>query len=242
MSKKEVAAAQEAAMPAFMNANSNRGSEGVGADDLVIPRIEIIQSLSPQRKKSDEAYIEGAEEGMAFNTVTNELYNGKLIIVPVFYRKEWVLWKDRDAGGGFAVAFPNEADAARARQEQENPDQYEALDTGQHFVLIVKEDGSFDEAVISMAKTKMKASRQLNSLVKMRGGDRFSSQYELEVVEVKGDKGDYFNWKVSAKGWVSEEIYRAGESLYEAVSSGQRDVSRADTDGAEGEIIDSEVC
>ena len=51
-----------------------RGSENVTTDDMLIPRIELVQALSPARKKSDAAYIEGAEEGMLYNNVTRELY------------------------------------------------------------------------------------------------------------------------------------------------------------------------
>ena len=49
------------------------GLENVTNDDITIPRLAIIQSGSPQRKKKDEKYIEGADEGMIFNTVTNTL-------------------------------------------------------------------------------------------------------------------------------------------------------------------------
>ena len=58
--------------PDFMG-NSQRGSEDVTIDDLTIPRVDIIQDLSPQHKKNKPEYIEGAEVGMLFNTVTGKL-------------------------------------------------------------------------------------------------------------------------------------------------------------------------
>ncbi len=210
-------------MPDFMNQGPSRGNEDVTVDDLSIPRLDVIQSLSPQRKKSDPAYIEGAEEGMLFNSVTQALYGTEVAFVPVFFRKEYVVWKDRDAGGGFCGAFSSQAEAQR-EADALGPN-HEVVDTAQHFGLIVHSASNFEEVVISMAKSKMKTSRQLNTLCKMAGGDRFSSLYNVKAVEVNGDKGDYYSMTVKRMGYVSEELYRVGEALYNAVSGGERDVN-----------------
>lgn len=49
------------------------GLGGLGKDDLAIPFLTILQSNSPQVKRSDGEYVEGAQEGMLFNTVTKQL-------------------------------------------------------------------------------------------------------------------------------------------------------------------------
>ena len=77
-----------------------RGAENVTTDDMIIPRIELVQALSPARKKSDAAYIEGAEEGMLYNNVTRELYGEAVTVVPIYYTKQFLVWKDRKSGGG----------------------------------------------------------------------------------------------------------------------------------------------
>lgn len=223
-------------MPDFMK-NSNRGNEDVTVDDLSIPRLDVLQSLSPQRKKTDPAYIEGAEEGILFNSVTQALYGTEVAFVPVFFRKEYVVWKDRDSGGGFCGAFPSQAEA-QAEANSLGSDVHQVVDTAQHFGLIVHSPSNFEEVVISMAKSKMKTSRQLNTLCKMAGGDRFSSMYKIKAVEVNGDKGDYYSMSVKGMGYVTEEIYRVGEALYNAVSGGERDVNYVeaeveDTEGTE---------
>ena len=50
--------------------------EGVDYEtsELQIPFIRVIQALSPQIKKSDAAFIKGAEQGDLFNTVTGEVW------------------------------------------------------------------------------------------------------------------------------------------------------------------------
>ncbi|RKZ84568.1 MAG: hypothetical protein DRQ39_08190 [Gammaproteobacteria bacterium] len=219
-------------MPAFMDANSGRGNEDVTVDDLSIPRMDVIQSLSPQRKKNDPAYIEGAEEGMLFNSVTQALYGTEVAFIPVFFRKEYVVWKDRDAGGGFGGAFPSQAEAQKVADDLGN-DTHQVVDTAQHFGLIVHSASNFEEVVISMAKSKMKTSRQLNTLCKMSGGDRFSSVYNIKAVEVNGDKGDYYSMTVKRMGYVSEEMYKVGEALYNAVSGGERNVNYVEAEAEE---------
>ena len=53
MSKQLKTNSGEVARPAFMDPSSTRGSEGVGIDDITIPRVDVLQALSPQRKKTN---------------------------------------------------------------------------------------------------------------------------------------------------------------------------------------------
>ena len=59
-SKKAVAEKKDQA-PAHIRQGEGRGNENVGTEDIQIPRISVLQALSPQIKKSDPSYIEGAE-------------------------------------------------------------------------------------------------------------------------------------------------------------------------------------
>jgi hypothetical protein len=194
--------------------------------------------LSPQRKKNDPEYIEGAEEGLLFNTVTGELYGSSILFVPVYFRKEWCIWKLQAAGGGFEGAYETEAEAMAEFDRQgyaedtfkkgdERICAHEIVDMGQHFGIVVHDNGKLEDIVISMSKSKMKVSRQFNTIVKMAGGDRFSRIYKIGVVEDENGAGQkYFNLSVAAKGYVSESTYRAAERMYEAISSGEKNVER----------------
>jgi hypothetical protein len=206
-----------------------RGSEGVTLSDMTIPRLEIIQSLSPQRKKNDPAYIAGAEEGLIFNTASHKLYGTKVYVVPVLWRKEYVTWRDRNKGGGFCGAFPTFDAAEQAVASRDDHADIEVLDTAQNFVLVCAADGSgAEEAVVSMSKSKMSASRQWNTLVRMAGGDRFSRVYRLETVLTKGAKGEYYNWKITQLGATPPALFERAVSMYESVAAGIRDVARDD--------------
>jgi len=213
-------------LPAYMSQTSHRGAENVTTEDLSIPRIDVVQALSPQRKKSDPAFIEGAEEGMLYNSITGELYGTSLDFIPVFFRKEHIVWKDRDSGGGFCGAFADRQEAVD-RMNELGADLHDVNDTAQHFIMILKSGGKLEEAVLSMAKSKLKCSRQLNTLCRMSGGDTFASHFTLATNEASSDKGDYWSYNVKRIGWVEEDQYKAGEVLYESIAAGQRDVNRS---------------
>lgn len=224
--------------PSWMG-EGTRGSEEVTIQDVTIPRLSIIQDLSPQRKKNQAEYIEGAEEGMLFNTVTNELFTSSVLFVPVYFRLEWLVWKNRDAGGGLQGVFATQEDAVEfvgqhplAGQVTEKGEPVlEIQDTAQQFGLLLDPNSPVanpraTEIVVSMSKSQLKPSRQLNSMIRIATGDRWERYYRLSAVEVDGAKGTYYNWKVEQLGFVSEAIFAQAEALYESVVSGKRDVDR----------------
>ena len=212
--------------PSYMK-EGTRGSENVTANDLIIPRVGLIQALSPQRKKTNAEYIEGAEEGAMFNSVTSELYGETLEFIPVYFKVEHVIWKDREKGGGFRGAFDSVESAMAAKNDLEDGDDCEIKETAQHYVLIPKDDGAMEEAILSMSSSKLSTSRKLNSLARIAGGDRFSRKYALSSVEVDGAKGEYYSYTVKmVDGFVDEDEYKAGETMYDNISSGKRTIDR----------------
>lgn len=223
-------------VPDYVDTGSMAGNEAVKSEDLTIPRVDVFQSLSPQINPRKSEYIEGAEPGLLFNTATEEIYGDEVTIIPVLFRKEYVIWKDRDSGGGFRGAFPTFEHAEKHREELEDANLCESVETAQHFCLVVKEDGSTEEAVISMSKSKLKCSRDLNTQARMRGGPRFATAYKLSSVEATNQNNqDYYNIKTKPLGWVPEELFHHAESMYESVRSGAKDVARdaPDAEGAE---------
>jgi hypothetical protein len=55
---------------AILLADQGSGAEGMDSQDFMIPRISILQQMSPQINKRDGEYVEGADAGDIFNTVT----------------------------------------------------------------------------------------------------------------------------------------------------------------------------
>ena len=212
--------------PDWLDPDSFRGSEDVTAKDVILPRLDVLQALSPQIKKSDPQYIEGAEQGIVFNTLSGELYGESITFIPVVFKREFIVWQDRKAGGGFRGAFNTAEEAEHERQMLENPDGHEVVETHVHFILLVHEDGRTEEAVLSLSKSKRKVSRKLNSLIQMIPGDRFARVYKLTAIEVDGPKGEYWSFDVAPMGYATKALWEAGQRTYEAITRGERGIDR----------------
>jgi hypothetical protein len=89
-----VASANSVALNNRYVEDAGAGFEDADANAYAIPFLQILQSGSPQCKKSDGAYIKGAEEGMFYNTVTQELYDGDegVVVIPCHYMQRFVEW------------------------------------------------------------------------------------------------------------------------------------------------------
>lgn len=71
------------------------GFEDEEAGDMIIPRVKVIQTLSPERKDKI------ANEGDIINSLTKDKLNGK-VFIPVFKFNNNIDWKDRSEGGGMS--------------------------------------------------------------------------------------------------------------------------------------------
>lgn len=233
-------------LPAYIKQGGGRGNENVSTSDLVIPRLEIAQLLSPALKESKPEYIPECREGDIFNTVTRGIYPREtgVLVIPILYKKEYLVWKDRKEGGGFRGSYPT-LDEANARiAGEQDAASLTAAETGQQLVLVVNEDGTTDEsmlAMVSMSRTKLKVSKNWNSLIRLNGGDRFSRMYRLITSDEQNSNGDeYKNFQVMAAGFPEEAAYKLAEQIYESVASGALNY-RMDTsqEGAEDETKSS---
>lgn len=78
------------------------GLENVTSRDLLIPRLTILQDLSPQVKKNKPEYIEGAEIGDFCDTAVGEVYK-ELLLIPVYYATILLEWAPRATGKGLVA-------------------------------------------------------------------------------------------------------------------------------------------
>ena len=85
-------------------ADANVQTGTVTQDDLALPFLKILGQLSPEVNKRDGKYVEGAEPGMIYNSVTGELFSGEngVQVIPCYYKLEYVEWKDRGKDGSGA--------------------------------------------------------------------------------------------------------------------------------------------
>ena len=90
---KELATKVEEEKKLAVQAEAPMGFSDDDSADMIIPRVKVIQTLSPERKEKI------AEEGDIINSLTKEKLNGK-VFIPCFKFSNNIWWKDRNDGGG----------------------------------------------------------------------------------------------------------------------------------------------
>lgn len=234
-------------VPDYIKREDKRGTENLGMADLIIPRLEIVQGLSPAVKKGDPGFIPGATAGQLNNSVTRELYGEKVWLLPVDYSVQYLVWRDRKKAeahnnanprnklptdGGFFGAYPTLEEAkARAEEEGGETQCIFPVDTPTHLCLLMnKEKGQLEEIILPMPRTKAKISRQWNTMVKLAGGPRFGRAYEVGTVLQKNSQGDFYNFNIVLLGFPPKGMFERAEKLYDSLQKGERTV-KMDTSG-----------
>lgn len=219
--------------------HAGKGSENVRGDDLSLPFLSILQSNSPQCKKSDPAYIKGAEEGFLLNALEGEVYDPKeteIYVVPAYFEKVLIEWRPREEGGGFVRVYGrDDAILREAERDDKNKDRLPngnilAL-TAQHYCLLVKPNGDITHAVIAMSSTQLKKSRKwlsvIRTIIKKRpdgstyNPPMFAHKYRVTTVAESNDQGSWMGWNFELAGLVTKGQFNAGLGLYQAVEGGR---------------------
>ena len=235
----QVAEKKSAGLPTNMfEDDAAKGLGTIGQEDLALPFLKILGQLSPEVNKRDGKYVEGAEPGMIYNSVSGELYDGVqgINVIPCFYRLEYIEWKDRGEGLGAPVAiYDSSSDIMSKTKPDANykdrlPNGNYIEKTASHFVIVSGERTGASTALISMKSTQLKISRKWNSMmsgIKMKGANgmftpaSFSHVYKLKTTQMSNDKGTWFGWEVSKVGPVTDKgLYDQAKSFSENISKG----------------------
>ena len=233
----QVAEKKSAGLPSNMfEDDAAKGLGAIGQEDLALPFLKILGQLSPEVNKRDGKYVEGAEPGMIYNSVSGDLYDGVkgIDVIPCFYKLEYIEWKDRGEGLGAPVAiYDSSSDIMSKTKPDANykdrlPNGNYIEKTASHFVIVSGDSPS--TALISMKSTQLKISRKWNSMmsgIKMKGANgmftpaSFSHIYKLKTTQMSNDKGTWFGWEVSKVGPVTDKgLYDQAKSFSENISKG----------------------
>ena len=234
----QVAEKKTAGLPANMfEDDAAKGLGNISQEDLALPFLKILGQLSPEVNKRDGKYVEGAEPGMIFNSVSGELYDGVkgIDVIPCFYKLEYIEWKDRGEGLGAPVAiYDSSSDIMSKTKPDANykdrlPNGNYIENTANHFVVLLGKNPT--TALISMKATQLKVSRKWNSMmmgIKMQGKNglftppTYSHIYSLKTVQMSNDKGSWFGWDVSKVGPIEDKaVYEIAKSFAERVGKGE---------------------
>jgi hypothetical protein len=207
---------------------ANAGFENVKTSDILVPRITILQDMSPQIKLEKPEFIEGAKRGMVCDVGTGQLMGDGFLFVPVHYMKVWLEWFPRKSGKGLATIHtdPTIIDQCVLNEKRqpflENGNYIS--ETAQLFGLDVT-DGGCRQVFIPFSSTQLKKSKRLLTLalaeriMTSRGEitpPLFYRSYIMSTVAESNSEGDWFGWKIE-RGMTITELLNSQRIMEAAI-------------------------
>lgn len=207
-------------------------------DQLMTPRILLLQSTSEQTKRGEPQYIEGAREGDFFDTLTQQL-RAELSLVPCHFEINYTEWKPNQgplvkmwgldssgydrAEGTFGDRVTAEGNVIRASFT------YYAL-------LITDESGASLPVVFDLARTQTGAARRFNSLMatlEFKGPNGpftpplFARTYIAGTQRQSNEQGSWMVWKFTP-GPLTLALPGYGAALYAKAKAFKESIARGE--------------
>lgn len=200
--------------------NAPLGFEDESDDDMIIPRIKVINLLSPEVKEKL------AEESDIINSLTKDKLNGARFI-PVFKFNSNIWWKPRNEGGGIQCQARDGKDGQMSSGEQLKcvvcrKNEFDNTKTGREsFPVCTKYinffgfmEGDKMPIVLSFSKTNYQEGKKMFSLAKVTLQNMWNHAYTLEAKKMAKNGNEWYNIVISAAGSTEEADRAYGMSLY----------------------------
>lgn len=185
------------------------GFENVTAKDLIIPRLVILQGLSPQLDKNKPEYIKDAASGDFCDAATSEVWKEGITIIPCYYATVYLEWAPRASGKGLVANHGTDIDKAHKHASMNEEKRWVTKDgnliaeTATFFVLNMSAGGR--RSFVPMTSTQLKNARQwmtilTNERIVRRDGTEmqaplFYRSWEAYSVGQSNAKGSWNGWK-----------------------------------------------
>lgn len=220
-----VATTATSTLPAHYDAEDvGVGFEDFTSDDVAVPFISILQKGSPQVEEDNPKYVHGAKSGALYNTVSNNIYDGKsgITVIPVHRVRTFIEWIPKDQGGGLVQVYQPDApevqralsNAGRQYGKIKINDNNDLVETFSMFCLLVKEDGTFERAIISFSSSQisvykrwMTMAQSINVITadgRLIVPPMFAHKYRLSTVFTQKKDYTWYKFAVRFEGETAE--------------------------------------
>lgn len=236
-------------LAAMLAQDAGLGKENIRTADMAVPRLTVLQPLSPQVTPGKPEYLEAAKPGMIYDSVMNYLYSGSegINCIPVHFRATYLEWIPRKAGGGFVGDLGLNIDETKYKRNPETKlletaEGHEVVLTKEYFAYVLLKEGGIAPAIISMAKTQERKSKVWNTMInqfeipdprdptKMLNPAMFYRSYHLTTTIETNDKGSWFGWKIEPSKNTFDlpngrELYLKARQFHADIAAGKVNVA-----------------
>ena len=205
-------------------------------DMLTIPRLKILQDLSPEVNDRKAEFIEGARPGLICNEQNRRL-DSEVLFIPSAFSVRYIAWRPRKQGGG--LVDPNltleeveqnfQSDGIGSwigmmkPSANEEPIRVEVHQTPEYVGIAKGKDWGPMPVAISMPSTKVKAARKINTSVELtelqgRNGPfrpaMFYHMFRLATGLESGNENEWFGYVVHHLGVAGDGGALASDPVY----------------------------
>ncbi|MCI0565224.1 MAG: hypothetical protein MN733_42700 [Nitrososphaera sp.] len=193
------------------------GLENVSGADLMIPRLTILQKLSPQLEEGHGQFIKNAKYGDFCDVGTGDVFRDELVIIPCFFARVFLEWAPRSSGRGLVGNHGTDGSLLSKCKPDEKkrmvlPNGNYIAETATYFVLNWSAGGR--RSFLPLSSTQLKSSRRWMTLItserlKNNAGIDFTPPifYRSWVATTHDESNNDGTWK----GWTFE----AGQTILE---------------------------
>lgn len=243
----QVAKREEGGRPAYLEKYKNyQSQDNLDSSDLIVPRIKLLQGLSPEVKE-----LNNAKAGIFWHNTMDAPLGQDLKFIPCIVKKQFILFAPREDGrsvlaraaDGVHWDNPNgEWDVKQkgvkgtvnwktAKTVKEsgldqfgsyNPDDPESKPAATlvyEYLCYLPDHPELSPVLISLTRSQVKRAKDLNTKIKMRGIPPYAQQYRAVVVEDSNGTDEYYNYKFLPDGNPEEEIADHCEQLAQSFTN-----------------------
>lgn len=194
------------------------GKENVGMEDLLIPRLCVCNSLSPQRNKTHESFIKGLEEGQLFNSLTGQIYGERATVIPLFFFKNYIKFKDIKEGGGVLAQYTDRSQVPDEELSWNNAaGRPQTTEFKNRMCMVDAGDGNWQPIVVSFKSTGMRQAKKWNSLINMIPLPAYARFYTLVGTPMQKNNNSYFGITVQPAEFCPQAIIDAAKNMFDGL-------------------------
>lgn len=254
------------ALPAYLQGKENAGLSNLDASDLILPRIKLMQAISPEVLASETLKV-----GMFVHNVLNEPIGdgGEFSFIIISHKKKYLLMAPlNDQRGVLARAEdgvhwspPNAVFEVKLKGVKE-PQKWETKPTVREsglaefgssvagdsdskpaavliyeYLVYLPDFPHLSPIVLSCARSAAKKGKDLNSKIQFRGAPLNSMRFKAIAVDDQGDEGPFKNYMFQNDGWATEDEF----NRVEALAAKFTEYKVADEEGSVREADDGKV-
>jgi hypothetical protein len=229
---------QQEVVPEYLkNYKGGEGLTQMGGADLVIPRIKLLQGLSPEPQA-----FESAKAGQYWHNVLNESLGTSFRFIVCFDRKRHILsvplggtpegvlarsddavhwnppnssWEVRLPGTKKSITWRTKPTVKESGLDQygssdpEDPRSPPAAVTFYDYLCLLPDHPDWGPVLLSLTRSQLKKGRDLNAKIELQQHKRpmQGMVFKAGVINDKSPQGPFFNYAFFADGAATQEEY-----------------------------------